>query len=538
MDLIKSSLKQAKIAFGSNLVVDAVVLEHLNCNPENLQKLKDFQKYLLKVGSNLNVELIYNEFHPKADEVEALIRICSKQFDLKAEKQILKLISHMEFSEEAANLLEKLANDSDDIVRCEAAKFAGRLNDPEISVALIEKLIQSKNEDVRHSAASSAGYVKNSMLAANLVEKLLQNTEMKIRENAAESVSNIKDTKIREALIKKLSNDVNAEIRCVSSQILHRVEDPELFEALLMKNSMDSVFEVREYAIYSIADFKSCLVQNNSSLYDSIIENAIKSPELKIKRAAACVLGKISNSKKAIAIIDEIIKNEDVYTAGCALGSLGFIEDADLIISFVDKLFKTSNNEIKLYFDQMFKFNLQARVHDHIIELLAQEKDSEIKKIAAFEAGSMGDSKKSVELIERFLNDENSKVREYASNSIAFIKDYKIRDAFINKYIQSNDLSIRIGIVDAVNVICYKNSEYAKCLAEILLNDEDHYIQEEAKYILDKIKADSQISYYSLRINDGNKILGQKSISSKIFGENDVLESFIKACNAIFENLN
>lgn len=530
--------KRSNINFGTNLILGQGVAEHLKTQPDEAKKIEEFKDYLAQDGKNWNAELTYDSFAVSIKETEALIMKDAKFYDWNAEKQAAKNISLMTNPQEASDFIEKLTDDSNRNVRRDAAGMAGKINDPKIAVALIEKLMKKDDIDVRRSAANSIRDIKDPNILIKLIDKYTKVSDSEIRESAARAASNIEDEKLRDATFEKLSNSSNADVKRGVSSIIYKTDDVKLFETLVEKFSKDEDLQVQEHALFAIVDAESDKIKKNPALFDSIIEAGVKSSDSNIRRAAAYSAGKHSDTKKAIELTEELLKDEDIHVRRDATFSIGHIKDHEQAKLLIDKILKYSDAETKSNLDGVFKHNKNSELHEYVTEQLINDKDPKVRYSGAYSISSIKDPQKASVLAEKLLKDVASQNREVAARRISEIKDKTVRNTLLNKYIHSDDLSIKLGLTESLKELGKDEPETAEKFAIMLSKDADKAIQKEAKDVLDGIAREEKTSHYSLNITDGDKVVGQKKVLEHMFGGYSIWALLLETYEYIVDNKN
>lgn len=498
--------RKSNVSFGTNLVLGKGVVDHLNKHPEELKKIQDFKNYLANDGKNWNAELTYDTFtpqqKPKAEDVEALIRKEAEDYDYNRRKIIAGLISVMQ-PKDAAALIEKLAQDPDPYVKREAVDNACKISDENLALQLIDKFAQNPTDEIKEAAIYA------------LLE--LDNKEK------------------RNEKVKQFLNSDDILIKTRAMRILGK-DDFDNADEVISRFSNDSHPQVRASILYEIADFDEEKYAKNPKLYDSVIENAFKDSNEEVKRAAMFSLGKISDSKKAVELIDEAVNSDaQSWHRAKAARSAQYIKDHELARVTIEKLLQHPDSEVRRGAAEAGLRIKDKEIQKEFVQKLSDSPIVGIRKEMLWASYDLDDSQRK-NLIEKFLNDQEPDIRELAANRINSIEDNKQRDELITKYIKSPDLSIRKGVADTVNNISSDSPEKATEYAQILLKDEDKYIQKQAREILEKIKLQGQKDAYSLKINDGDKALGQKKVQEPRYGEVNFLEAFFNTYKRIVES--
>lgn len=499
--------KKTNVSFGTNLTLGKGVVDHLNKHPEELKKIQDFKNYLANDGKNWNAELTYDTFtpqKPKAEDVEALIRKEAQGYDPITWQQTKDSVSRME-PKDAASLIEKLAQDPDGNVKREAIESIKRINNSDVAISLIDKLIQSPSDEAK--------------------------------EHAVYALTEIDDKAKRDAKIKQFLNSDNVVIKRSAARTLAKAQGFEITDEMIQNLSKDTDPDVRGIAVSLIADFEDERYAKNPKLYDSIIEKALDDPNDWAKYYAFSNIGKISDPQKAVALIEKIA-NSDIspWHRGTAVRSVQYIKDSQLAKETVEKFLQHPDYEIQTGAASAAVNIKDQKIKTEFMEKLSDNPIVGIRREVVWGLNDLEDSNKKVALIEKFVKDSEPEIRERAVSYTGTIEDDKQRNKLITKYIKSPDLNIRKGVVEALGDVIDKEPEKAKEYATIMLQDSSKYIQKEAKEKLERIKFQEQKDSYNLKINDGDKVLGQKKVQEPRYGEVNFLEAFFNTYKRIVEN--
>lgn len=499
---IVNNCRKNNASFGTNLIVAQGIVNHLNTHPEELKEIQNFKEYLTTDGKNWNAELTYDTFTPKTvstEDTEALIREQAKDYDSATNKAISNSIQNMK-PEDAAILIEKLSNDPDRYVSREAVEHTCEIKNSQIAINLVEKFIKSNNSDIIEGAIYSLHYLEDTGLRDSEIEKLLNSDNIAVKRRAAHSLYTLSESQRFNSLLEKISNDPDT--------------------------------EVRSCAAWTIADLNDEAYAKSPQLYDSIIEKSFTDPDLNVKKASLHSLGRLTDTQKAVKFINEAINSDfGRWEKGYTAESAGYIKDTELAKVTIDKLLENPDSEIRNGAVSGIRHIENPQIQNYFIDKLINSPDSEIREEIAYSLDNIKDNKKIVSVSEKLLNDTDSKVRETTARHIGYIDDEKIKYILINKYIQNKDFNIKSGIIDSIDTISYSDLDKAQEFAQILVKDEDKYIQKEANKILEKIKYDSQKDHYHLKITDGDKVLGEKNVRDN----QNIFDAFFNAYKVIFE---
>lgn len=498
-----NSQKQQRTSFGTNLIVGAGVVDHLNKNPQDLKQIQDFKEYLASDGKNWNAELTYDTFKQpliSEEETEKLITAYAQDYDYDAREKAEKNITRME-PQKASDFIEKMVNNPDTEIGAEAASLAGKIKDEKTAAKLIEKLCQNSNSKIKTRAIYSLLNIENQMLSDESIGKFLQSNDAVVKRTTIECLCRMEDSKHFNKLFKTFNND----------------SDP----------------KIRQYVLYAIADLKDENYDKNQELYDTLIEKGLQDPDKKVKMAALPSIGKLKDSQRAAKLIKEAILGEfDSWDRGKAAESAGYIKETKLAKDLIEELLQNPDRNIRSGAASAVKHIKDENLQDELTEKVLNQNDTRTKREIPWQINYMKNSKTAFALIEKLINDNDPEIRENAAWHIGWIDDKKLQEKLITKHIQNPDIGIRREIVKVIDRISENQPEKAKEYARIMIKDEDKYIQKEANEILEKIKLDEQKDGYKLKITEGDKKLGERKVKDK---ESSLLMNLFNSYKAIFE---
>lgn len=500
---INQNKNKSNISFGTNLIIGKGVVDHLNKNPQELQKIQEFKDYLAKDGKNWNAELTYDTFTPTTPspiaETETLIRKSAVGYDYKSREAASKLISQMK-SEDAAALIRKLSTDKDTEVQSMAACQVREIKDKKIAVALVDELVQSTNA--------------------------------RVKEEAIYSLGNIKDETLKNKAIEKYINSDDAVIKRSALDISYRDSGTEALNKDLEKYSKDSDPQIRRNIFYKILELSNEDYNKNATLYDSIIKAGLNDPDSDVKKTAGEAIGRITDSTEAAKLINESIENStERWVRGDIARSARFIQDSKVAEPLIEKLLSHYDSRVREGATHAAACSENPEVRNKFMEKFSKDPNPAIRREVSYQIDKIKDATEQKTIIEKLSIDPDCSIRENAAWMIGFVKDISVRDSLINKYIKSNDFDTKVGLIDTIKHVREKDPEKAKEFAQILATDPDKYIQKEANGILDKIKIDENQDHYNLKITDGDKVVGNKRVKE----DSNIFDAFFNSYKAIFE---
>ena len=495
--------KQSRVSFGTNLIVGQGVVEHLNKNPQELQKIQEFKEYLAKDGKNWNAELTYDTFTPTSPsplaESETQIRKSSTHYDYEPREAASKLISQMK-SEDAAALIKKLSTDKEIEVQAMAASHAIEIKDKKIALALIEELLQSPNQRIKEEILYSLESIKDETLKNKMVEKYI----------------NSDDAVIKKGIIKVGNNSAGTNA----------------FNKDLEKFSKDTDPEIRQTVFRKILALSNEEYDKNSNLYDSIIKAGLKDSESQVKEIAGEAIGRLKDPNEAAKLINETIENStESWSRRYIASSARFIKDSMVAEPLIQKLLTHYDSNVRTGAAHAAMQSENPEIRAKFAEQLANNPNPSIRREVSFAIHKIKDATQQKAILEKLLKDPDASVRNSVAWSTCHIDDTNLRDSLINKYIKSDDFDIKQGTLETLSYIQKEDFEKAKEFAQILAKDPDKALQKEANRILDKIKSEAEQDHYNLKITDGSDVIGNKIVKD----DENIFDSFFNAYKAIFE---
>lgn len=495
-------IQKQKVSFGTNLILGKGVTERLSTNPFEQKEIDDFKETLAKDGKDWNAELTYDTFEPKKvslDETEKLIRKYAANYDYEAREKAEKNISQMN-SQEAADFIEKMSKESDSRVAIDAVRLTGKIKDSKVTVALINRLIQNPNSEIKSEAIYALSEMPNQKSATEAALKLADSSEPVIRRSAVQVLCKLQEPEQKNAFIEKFNNDA----------------DP----------------IIREHILYAIGDLDNEKYNEKAKFYDEIIERELKDSEPDVRRTAYTFIGKLTDCKKAATLIEDVLSSdENSWEKSRAAASIGYIKDTQLAKSLILKHLENPNSEIREGVARTLSNIEDESLQKELIDKVLNSKETKIRRAVTWGVNDIKDSNQAIAVAERLFNDPDADVREAIGWQVGWISDETVRNSLILKHINDKDFDVRKGIAETVERIADDNPEKAAEFAQILAKDEDKYIQKSANKILEKIKEQETEDHYHLKINDGNKVIGEKNVSNN----SDISSALFKPYQSIFD---
>lgn len=486
--------------FGTNLILGKGVAQRLSTNPYEQKEIDEFKDYLAKDGKNWNAELTHDAFEPKKvslEETEKLIRRYTTNYDYEAGEKAEKNVAQMK-PQEAADFIEKMVKDVDSSVGIDSAHLAGKIKDSKIAVALINKLIQNPNPEIKREGVYALAEMQDKEKGEKLAWELTQSPEIIVKRAAVE--------------------------------VLCKLQKPEKAEILIEKFKNDTDSGIKEHVLFVIGDLDDEKYNKNAKLYDEMIEKGVKDPEKDVRRMAYSLIGKLTDSKKAVALIEEVLAgDEESWQRARAAETAGEIKDSQLAKSLILKLLTHPDSEIRGQAVSGIGNIKDEKVQNELIEKVLESKETKVKRELSWAINKINDTKKAIEIGEKLLQDPDAEVRGSMAWHVAYVADEKVQESLIEKHLKDKDFDVRKGIVGAVEKLAEDNPEKAKEFAKVLAEDEDKFIQKQANAVLTKIKEQETEDHYHLKINDGDKVVGEK----KVFDSDKLQLVFEKISKAI-----
>lgn len=502
---INSNNKKQQLGFGTNLVINKSVVDNLKKNPQDVKPIQDFKNYLENDGKNWVAELTYDKFEKSEQtdmDIKKLLKDYHKNYDYGKIIMARQNISKLE-PQKALEVIEGIVNDksNDRYEKSNAIDLITYINDTKLAVNLLEKFLQSPNDDIKSEAAYAIFSFKNSEVQKELLDKFFNNEDITIKQSISRGIYKLKDKALLNLYFDKIYND----------------SDP----------------EIKSYALYTIADMSEETYQKNANKYDSIIEESFNSKEDVIREAAALSLGKISDEKKAVELIYKMVSSDiNGWRKSEAASSVKYIKNPETAKTVIIKLLKNPESEVREGATKAIMELKDEKIQNELLNLVMEKPSFNQKREIAFLIDDIKDEKMQSTIFNILINDPEDEIRERLSEYTCLSDNFAKQNEMINKYIKTDDLSIKKGILSAITSISKDNPEYAEKFLKILATDENEFIQKRAKESLENIKQFNQTDGYSLKITDASNLIGKK----KIKDENNLFDKLFQAYKIVFKN--
>jgi len=308
------------------------------------------------------------------------------------------------------------------LVRQEAAAALGLINDSRAGERLMDALATSTDDGTRYWAAVSLGMISEPK-ATNLLVRTLADENASIREGAGWALRAIEGPRAENILIGLLT-DGNSSIRRGAAEALGDSPDAAAVEPLIQVLG-DGSGSVRAKAIESLGEI------NDSSAIEPLI-GMLRDNEGEVRFAAIKSLTKMGRQVSE-PLIEALKTNDQAIQLGAAtvLGNVGGDESIEPLI----ETFKGGEPEVrKAAGESLAKINRSSPV-EPIMQILKDENmPPGIRGDAAWALGLMGDARAKDLLLQVMGNDKDSEVRLCAARALKNIGHMKMNNKLIYNY--------------------------------------------------------------------------------------------------------
>jgi len=330
-----------------------------------------------------------------------LIDIAKNDSDWKIRRDAIKILGKGKINQSIELLHDILLKDHFTVLRKNAAKSLGAIDDPRAIPPLIEALKTSKDPSIIIEVAGSLGMLKATQ-AVDVLLKLLKNKDGEIRENVAQALGMIGDPRAIDPLLKILKEDKEAWVRGQAAEALGLIGDERVVSDLIITLETDDGIGVSIKTATALGRLK------DPAAVEPLIAFLQKSKSVENRRAIAYALGEIGD-KRAAEVFLELLGDEDETVRYWSCLSLGFMQ--------------------------------YKRAANNLLDVLQADESVRVRKTAAISVGQLvPKTKKCVQiLLDSLKAEDDPEVQEMIKNTLERIaKNQKYKS--IEEMIKNMDL--------------------------------------------------------------------------------------------------
>jgi HEAT repeat protein len=302
-----------------------------------------------------------------------------------------------------------------------------------------------------------------------------------LREKAIKVLSQVKPRSIIDDLVNQLT-DKEPHTRRIAAETLGLIGSAEVLPALIMILVKDKESKIRSHAAVALGQIGSA---------EAVLPliNALNiDKESEVRKSAAEALGLIGRPEALPALIKALMMDKDNSVRGEAAEAPGKIESPEAIPQLIQALDaeKVSSVRWRIVKSLGKCGGIEAHnVRDILMELLATDKDKEVRESAAEALGFIGGADSITALIKALSSDENADVRGSAAYTLGFIKSEEALPVLIKALITDPNGEVRGRAAYALGRI--KNIEALPYLTAVFNAHKESLIRGNATYALGEI---------------------------------------------------
>ena len=409
---------------------------------------------------------------------------------------IIRALSKTEKPELSPAIIDRLQNDEDYRVRCEAAEALGQIGNGSVILPLIDAFMDE-----------GYGFEKVDVPPYTILHR--------VKISAAEALKKIDKALVVPTLITQLTTNTNPKKRIVVIELLGYLQDPSAVPALidLLRNGDDDFRHAVEKAFISEIYDSAAISAFGPAGVSAMADRLANDDNYKVRAAAARVLGRIGGSSEIPALFDQLLdENRDVQlTAARALsvflrqksvkdftpvtiddfklqelklGKHAGFSSLPALLGLMNENFSEFDNHYndvgvrrvaECAIERMVILNSKIEIKDASAALefcdLLNNKDKKIREAAS----SLKVDKSSAvpALILRLFN-EDPRIREDAAEMLSYSNDPRAKLALIDCLKKDTDPNVRFY---AVKALSRTNDPIVVPVLIERLSDEDLYVR-------------------------------------------------------------
>lgn len=284
----------------------------------------------------------------------------------------------------AAPALHQALQDEYSSVRTLAAEALGQLKKSQSVPFLLDALNDSSNA-VRKAVVRALQKLKDPEAIDPLLQTLQHDMDGEVRDAAAEALGHLGGQRTVNALCRIVQNDQeDPEVRIAVADALGRIGSEQARDTLL-----DALHE--DYGPLRQMAAKALHQMGDEQALSPIVHTLRRSTKTRLRRQAAEELGDLGDARATEALIEALQdrKEEVQLAAAGALASLRRSEGYDIL---VETLSHPSAYQREIAITALGQLG-DSRSVEHLLQLLQDEEDDDLRDAAAEVLGSLGDTR-------------------------------------------------------------------------------------------------------------------------------------------------
>ena len=382
--------------------------------------------------------------------------------------------------------IKDLEND-DKVIRGNATEVLGNIKSEEAIDSLINTLTKDKDSDVRGSAAIALGKIKNEKAVTPLINTLTEDKNSDVRGSATIALGKIKNEKAVDSLINALKNDKNINVRMNATFALGEILTEKAIEALIDALITEKNDKV-QLTIALVFFIYNVEIENKIEITNKTIESIIKdfSKYGKRERNKMSMILRFSKSEKVIETLIEILfNNKESDVRASAAMTLGNVGTKKVTDSLIETLTTEKDNEVRTRIIEALGNVGTEKATKVLIEALTSEKDFKVRADVIIALRSVGTEEANEAIIKALTSDKNSVVQGNAAEALGDIGSKKAIKPLIETLNTTKKNEVRRKIAFALGELGCDKA--INSIIEALTTAEESHVRIAASIVLEEL---------------------------------------------------
>lgn len=310
-------------------------------------------------------------------------------------------------------------------------------NGSQYALAPLTRALRDSDALVRIEAAKSLGQMEDTLAVAALSKALREDTDARVRKMAAWALGNIECEEGVPALVHAMRRDRDREVRRTAVWALGQIEHEDAVPALA-ETIGDSDPEIAALAVWALGQ-----IEDESAV--PALSQVLKSGSTEMRRQAAWALGQIED-ERAVPALTAALRDTDAEVRDKAVWALGEIESPASVGPLLP-LLQDANPDVR---KQVAWALGQIEDAGAVTGLAAALKDAspDVRKQAAWALGQI-ESRPAPQALMDALKDGDSDVRRTAAWALAQIEDPRSAGA-LRAALKDGNAEVRRAVLRAL----------------------------------------------------------------------------------------